>query len=251
MPYEHLAPYYDMLMRNMDYGEYADYLLGLAGRPRRVLDLACGTGKLAEALCRRGCDVVAADGSAEMLSVASVTLGAMSGLGPGNDNDAPALKKPLLLHQDMTELDLYGTVEAAFCTLDALNYLKTPQQFAKTLERVRLFVEPGGVFVFDLLTPEALEARDGALFMAEAEDVCCVWHCSWDRPLCRQDITIFARRHGELWQRHVEVHTERAFALDYVEDALNKAGFHEVRRHDMVEKEPPLKVDERVVFWAK
>ncbi|MCL1806120.1 MAG: class I SAM-dependent methyltransferase [Oscillospiraceae bacterium] len=240
MPYEHLAPHYDALMRNLDYGGYADYLLRLAGgseddrRPRRVLDLACGTGRLAEALCERGCDVVAVDNSVEMLSVAQ-------GRGCG----------ALFLHQDIVELDLYGTVEAAFCTLDALNYLETPKQFCKTLERVRLFLEPGGVFVFDLLTPDALAARNGAVFMADAEDVYCVWHCLWHSPLIRQDITLFAREDGGLWRRYDEVHTERAYELDYAEEALKEAGFQTVRRYGMMEGKPPDQGDERVVFWAK
>ncbi|MDR0325159.1 MAG: methyltransferase domain-containing protein [Oscillospiraceae bacterium] len=234
MAYEHLAFHYDALMRSLDYGAYADYLLALAGNPRRVLDLACGTGRLAAELCKRGCDVVAVDASPEMLSVAQ-------------ERDCGAL----FLMQDMTELDLYGTVEAVFCTLDALNYLTDPQQLIQTFARVRLFLEPGGAFLFDLLTPEALAARDGAVFMSDAENAYCIWCCAWEAPLCRQEVTLFSRQSGGLWKRHDETHTERAYELRFLEEALKDAGFEEIRLYGMMKTDSFSKDDERVVFAAR
>jgi SAM-dependent methyltransferase len=234
MPYEYLAPHYDALMRNMDYGAYADYLLELSGAPVRVLDLACGTGRLAQALCERGCDVTAADGSAEMLAIAQ-------GRGCGS----------LFLQQDMTELDLYGTVEAAFCTLDALNYLTREEQFRQVLARVKLFLEPGGAFIFDLLTPKALAARDGAVFMSDAEGVYCVWCCAWKEPFCNQEITLFAQTGNGLWRRSQETHTERAYHPDFVEKALLDAGFSAVTRHGMMESVTFNRFDERAVYCAR
>ncbi|MDR0294044.1 MAG: methyltransferase domain-containing protein [Oscillospiraceae bacterium] len=231
--YGYLAPHYDALMRGMDYGAYAETLLSLAGNPLRVLDLACGTGRLAEELCGRGCDVVAVDSSPEMLSVAQ-----------GRDCGA------LFLQQDMTELDLYGTVEAAFCTLDALNYLPSPQKLKRAFSRVRLFLEPGGAFIFDMLTPEALAARDGAVYMSDAEDAYCVWRCAWKAPYCRQEVTLFARQGGGLWKRYDETHTERAYAPGFVTEALREAGFAETRRRGMETAGPPREDDERIVFVA-
>lgn len=233
MPYEHLAYHYDNLMTGMDYDAYADYLLSFIGERRRVLDLACGTGRLAETLCKRGCDVVAADGSPEMLSVAQAReCGA------------------LFLLQDMTELDLYGTVEATFCTLDALNYLTTPKKLKQVLARVRLFLEPGGVFVFDILTPCALEGRDGMVFMSDSKDAYCVWNCAWKAPHCRQDMTLFTRHNGNLWRRNDETHIERAYELSFIEDALKEAGFSQIRQYGMMSKDPPGETAERVVFVA-
>ncbi|MDR1668855.1 MAG: class I SAM-dependent methyltransferase [Oscillospiraceae bacterium] len=235
MPYGSLAARYDGLMSGFDYEAYADYLLSFAGERRRVLDLACGTGRLAEILSRRGCDVTAADASPEMLAVAQ-------------NRDC---RNVLFLLQDMAELDLYGTVEAVFCTLDALNYLQTPQKLKETFRRVRLFLEPGGVFVFDVLTPEALSSRDGAVFMSDSEDAYCVWNCAWKAPFCRQEITLFSRRGENLWERHEEVHTERAYRLSFIEGALAEAGFASVRQYGMLSKDPPGKHAERVVFAAK
>lgn len=237
MPYQSLAAHYDSLMTGFDYEAYAEYLLSFTGERRRVLDLACGTGRLAEILCRRGCDVVAVDGSPEMLSVARHRRY------EGNP--------PLFLLQDMTDLDLYGTVEAAFCTLDALNYLLTPQKLKKTFRRVRLFLEPGGVFVFDVLVPKALSSRDGAAFMSDSEDAVCVWRCAWESPYLHQEITLFSRRADNLWARYEETHTERAYKLPYIEKTLREVGFSSVRQFGMLTKEVPSQNAERVVFVAE
>jgi SAM-dependent methyltransferase len=235
MPYEHLAGHYDALMRQVDYAAYADTLLEMAGFPTRVLDLACGTGRLAAVLCERGCDVVAVDSSAEMLTAARERT----------------IDNCLFLQQDMAGLDLYGTVEAAFCTMDALNYLTSEERFKQTLGRVRLFLEPGGAFVFDLLTPEALAARNGMVFMSDAEGAYCVWCCSWNEPLLNQEITLFTQTEGGLWRRADETHTERAYRPEFVEDALKEAGFGEVRRHGMMKTVAFNQFDERTVYLAK
>jgi SAM-dependent methyltransferase len=229
MPYQHLALYYDALMRNVDYGAYANFLLKHAGSPVRVLDLACGTGRLAQELTERGCDVVATDGSPEMLTVAQ-------GRGCG----------ALFLLQKMSELDLFGTVEAAFCTFDALNYLNCEKEFRRTLERVRLFVEPGGSFIFDIITSQALAARNGSVFYSDAEDVYCNWRCTWKNPFCRQEIVLFAKTEGNLWERFDEIHTERAFESAFVEESLREAGFATV-----LKLHPPFGGDDRVVYMAK
>jgi SAM-dependent methyltransferase len=242
MPYEHLASHYDALMRNMDYDAYADYLLTLSRAPTRVLDLACGTGRLAQVLCGRGCDVVAVDGSAEMLTVARNRFDAdmRSGSHP-----------PLFIQQDMAELDLYGTVEAVFCTFDALNYLTVEKQFKQALKRVRLFLEPGGSFVFDLLTPGALMARNGMVFMSDAEGVYCVWRCTWKEPLLHQEITLFTRQGDGLWRRAGETHTERAYRPEFVESALREAGFNGIEQVGMMKTVAFNQYDERFVFVAR
>ncbi len=237
MPYRNLAAHYDSLMDGFDYEAYADYLLSFTSARRSVLDLACGTGRLAEILSLRGCDVVAVDASPDMLSVAQ--------------NRDYGDNAPLFLLQDMAELDLYGTVEAAFCTLDALNYLPSPQKLTETFRRVRLFLEPGGVFIFDVLTPEALASRDGAVFMSDAEDAVCVWRCAWNAPRLRQEMTLFVHRGDNLWERREETHTERAYKLPFIEKALADTGFTSVRKHGMMTKDPPGKNAERVVFVAE
>ena len=107
--YNEFAYVYDMLI-DRDYAAAADRIEEMfekyGVKPELVLDLACGTGTLTGILAERGYDMIGLDLSEDMLSVA-------------------AAKNPGIrfLHQDMTEFELYGTVDAIVCTLDAVNYI--------------------------------------------------------------------------------------------------------------------------------
>ena len=71
--YTHVAPYYDRLM-DVDYREWAGYLrqiwAGLGLKPRRILELGCGTGGVTIPLAQMGYEILAADRSPAMLAVA-------------------------------------------------------------------------------------------------------------------------------------------------------------------------------------
>src|ERR1051326_6843388 len=68
------APLYDLLMHDVPYGAWIEYLRGLLAlynaRPRRILDLACGTGNVTERLCAEGYTVVGVDLAADMIAEA-------------------------------------------------------------------------------------------------------------------------------------------------------------------------------------
>ena len=80
------------------------------------------------------------------------------------------------LCQDMQELDLYGTVDAAVCTLDSLNHVNDLLVVQKILNRVSLFLNPGGIFIFDVNTVYKHQYVLGNnTFVYDCEDVYCVW----------------------------------------------------------------------------
>jgi len=234
--YDTLAPFYDGLMSHVDYPRWADYMLDLAGPVHRVLDLGCGTGTFAEILCRRGRDVEACDRSAAMLSLAQ-------------RRDCGAL----FLQQDMTRLDLYGTVQAAFCTLDGMNHLTKPRDFLAAARRVRLFLEPGGAFVFDMLTPHALRARHGRVFSSESGQTLCLWRCHRQQgtPLHHAATTLFAPEPDGRYTRFDGSQTERAYSAQEVRALLHRAGFPHVSAYAMFSHRKPTAQTQRVVYVAR
>lgn len=143
MSYDVFARYYDALTQNVNYEEMADYLCALLDKEGHkaglTLDLACGTGSLTLALARRGLDIYGVDASMEMLSAAQ-------------EKAAEEELSILFLCQKMQTLDLYGTVNTVFCTLDSLNHLTREEDVRKTFSRVALFLEPNGYFIFDMNT---------------------------------------------------------------------------------------------------
>ena len=97
--YDALAPWYDALTPDVPYEQYADFyervFAGREGEFKLLLDLCCGTGTLALMMSGRGYDMIAADGSEEMLMCArEKAYGA-------------AVPMPLFICQRAGELDLY------------------------------------------------------------------------------------------------------------------------------------------------
>lgn len=240
-----LAARYDDLMSDVSYPEWADRIerhFHRHGRPvHTVLDLACGTGTLSCLLAQRGYEVIGADSSAEMLAVAAEKAGRTCP--PGN---------PIFLCQSMEELDLYGTVDACLCCLDSVNHLPGPKALRRMLRRVRLFLEPGGIFLFDINTPERLRSLDGQVFLDEREDLYCVWRASWSerRQTCFFGLDLF-RRTGALWERGAGEWEEYAFKPAELEAELKQAGFKNVRQFGEGKLRPPRPSDGRILFRAE
>ena len=183
--YSGLAAVYDRLIGEKTPAVFArrlDVLLSRAGaRGGLVLDLGCGTGAVMRALCARGYELIGCDCSAEMLEQARRRC-----------EDLPV--PPVLICQDMAELDLYGTVRAAYSCLDTVNYLTDPHQLQAAFRRVRLFLEPGGVFLFDVKSPALFEEQGGTVSVYEDDDFFCVWQYGMpSRNIAVHQVDIFQK----------------------------------------------------------
>ena len=217
--YNRLAGVYDGLTADVPYGAFAgfyEHVFDLYGiSPHMVLDMACGTGTLTAIMADRGYEMIAVDASEEMLAVA-------------HEKTINCRIKPLLLCQKLEELDLYGTVEAAVSSLDGLNYIPS-EKLSEVYRRLHLFIEPGGVLVFDILRPEALEALDGQVFIDENDETFCVWRTEYDSDSmsCRYGMDVFIRD-ADRWERSFEEHVEYAHPVDRVISQLEAAGFDSV-----------------------
>ena len=237
--YEPLAAAYDGLTEDVGYEKRADYLEKLFARSRipvrTVLDLACGTGTMTWLLTGRGYEMIGADMSEEMLAAAMMKSGTVEGV------------QPIFLHQSMPQLDLYGTVDAAICCLDSLNYLTKPRQVQETFRRLRLFIAPGGTLIFDVNTPEKFRSLDGQVFLDENEDSYCVWRTEFSRGLCTYWIDLF-RREGELWRRSLEVHRQRCYTAEELTAWLKEAGFGEIRIYGDCRRRAPREGEQRIYF---
>ncbi len=243
--YSFLAGCYDALTYDVDYAAWADYAekhfrrRGLPGNT--VLDLACGTGSLTWELAARGYEMIGVDRSPEMLAQAA---------GKARQVRTP----PLFLCQSMEKLDLYGTVDACVCCLDSVNYVTDPKKLKKTFQRVRLFLVPGGLFLFDVNSPEKLEDLDGQVFLDETEDSYCVWRPEYSRRsrICSYYMDLF-RRDPEtgLWDREEELHRERAYTPEELTALLREAGFSEVKVYGNRKLRPPAPGEERLFFAAR
>ncbi len=217
MQYSALAGLYDALTDNVPYREYAAQIERLFRRYRQkpsiVLELACGTGSLTALLAERGYEMIAADISAEMLTLA-------------RDKCQGLPVPPVFICQDMCELDLYGTVQAAVCCLDSVNYLPDRRQLKRAFARVSLFLEQGGLFLFDVKTPALFRQMAGLCSVDEGEGWFSAWRYGWEAKsrLCVHQVDLFFEEEG-VYRRRTEEHYQRAYPRAVLEQVLAETGF--------------------------
>ncbi len=218
--YKMLAEQYDRLTNDVDYTAVVDFyetILAREGvRPRTAVDLACGTGSVTSILAQRGYVTTGVDMSEEMLTVAF-------------DKTADLDNRPQFVCQKLQELYLPRGVDLAVCALDSMDYITEPADCAEAIRRIYKALNPGGVFIFDVNTPEKLRNMDGQVFLDEDEDVYCVWRGDFDPEsnICSYGMDLFCRR-GELWERSFEEHREYAYSAEQLTGYLKDAGFTSV-----------------------
>ena len=215
-----LARYYDKLNYNADYKKVADYIEDIFAlydkKPELVLDLACGTGSLTLELARRGYDMTGLDISADMLSAAS-----------SKKNKGGSI---LWINQDMRDFELYGTVDAIICCFDSLNYILDEQEIGKCFWLVYNYLNPGGLFIFDVNSEykfgHVYGARD---IILEREGILCAWRNNYNKRsrICEFYISLFARQPDGGYKRYDELQRERYYNPDKLAKLL--AGFADIK----------------------
>ena len=240
MSYDLFAEYYDELMSEVDYPARARYIDAIIKKRKPdahlLVDLACGTGSMTVEFADLGYDVIGVDLSENMLSKAR------------EKSDGSIL----YLCQSMQELDMYGTIDAFVCTLDSLNHIEDREQLLLALSRVSLFLEPDGVFVFDMNTPYKHEKilADNA-FVYDTGEVYCVWQNEYAGD-GRVDIFLdfFEQQPDGSYFRESEYFSETAYSVGETEKMLNAAGLKLLAAYDDMTCDEPKPDSERLVFVA-
>lgn len=241
--YNSFAEYYDELMEDARYSDRCDYLLELFKRHNHeaglTLDLACGTGSLTIELKKRGVDVYGVDASVEMLSEA---------MQKSLEQDL----RILFLNQKMQELDLYGTVDTCVCTLDSINHITDLDTLRRAFDRVGLFMNSGGLFVFDVNTvyKHRHVLADNA-FIIENDRVFCAWQNTLeDNNIVRVDLDFFEEENG-VYYRTGESFCERAYSDEELRQLLCEAGFTVEAVYGDFSFEPPREDEQRAIYVAR
>ena len=241
--YHNLAVSYDRLTSDVDYEATVDFYYEILKQeglsPRTAVDLACGTGSVTAILAKKGLQVIGVDMSEEMLTVASQKAGE-EGL------------MPWFICQSLQRLRLPRAVDMAVCALDSLDYITDPADCKEAIRRVYKYLNPGGIFIFDVNTPEKLRAMDGQVFLDEDDDVYCVWRGEFDEEtnICSYGMDLFQRK-GNLWERSFEEHCEYAYSAEELVSYLKAAGFTHIRVYGDRRMEAPAAGEQRIYIKAR
>lgn len=238
--YTVFSEYYDSLTSNVNYTQRADYIEKLFRHYNHdagiTLDLACGTGSLTIELKKRGYDIYGADGSSNMLMVAQQKA---------CEEDLSIL----FLRQKMQSLDLFGTIDTCICTLDSLNHIINKEELQKAFDKVSLFMNKGGLFIFDVNTvyKHKVVLADN-VFVYDKSSVFCVWQ----NTLLRDNITRisldFFEKAGNVYHRSSESFCERAYSDEELEEMILKSGFEILDIFGELSFEKPKQDSQRNVY---
>ncbi len=241
--YDVFADFYDQLTLNVEYKDRAEYIIEifkkLGHNMGLTLDLACGTGSLTIELAKRGIDVYGIDGSSEMLSQAM-------------EKSCEENLNILFLCQQMQEIDLYGTIDTCVCTLDSINHLTDIKDVQNTFDKVSLFMNKKGYFLFDVNTIyKHQEILKDNTFVYDTDDVYCVWQNSLkENYIIEMDLDFFYRE-DDAYYRYEEHFCERAYSHEQLATMLEKAGFELVACYGDMTFEPAKEKEQRAIYIAR
>lgn len=214
--YSFFAEFYDQYMSHVDYNLWLDMIMGWVKRfskqsPNRILELACGTANIAEALVAQGFDVDACDFSPFMLHMADAKL-----------------YKPNLWRQSMTDKLPEGrSYDLVLCLFDSVNYLHTKTEIKSMLANVYKAINPGGMFVFDISTlMNSRENFNDTTQFHQVHSGYLVHQAHYDSLANRQRsiLTLF-RKNALGYSKQVEYHSQRVYRTHDLIDLIAPSGF--------------------------
>jgi SAM-dependent methyltransferase len=225
------AELYDLFYAEKDYAGEAGFVHDClarhaAGPARRLVELACGTGRHALELERLGHEVVAVDHSESMLRVArgrAAAAGSRVEFRPG----------------DLRSLDVPGApFDAAVCLFDSIGYVATNAALEAALRGVHRAVRPGGLFLFEFWHAAAMlrdydPVRIRRWTVPEGEIVrISETRLECDKQLAHVAYSVHEHRRDGTFASLRETQTNRYFLVQEMARWLETTGFAPVAWHD-------------------
>lgn len=242
--YGRFAMYYDRLTGDVPYRSAAAFFDGvireILPEAGLLLDLACGTGSLSLELSKLGYDIIGVDASEDMLAAAM--------------QKTPEFPSPVMfLNQRAEDLDLYGTVDVCVCSLDSLNHLPNEAALDKSIQRVSLFLNPNGIFLFDINTlykhRHVLSDND---FIYEYENFLCLWRNSLnDDDSIDISLDFFEKTGNNTYKRYSESFSERYYDPELIKSLLKKHSLELLHIYDGDNYSAPIETSQRLLYVAK
>lgn len=215
--YDALADAYDELTASYDHETWLTHLVAVAERHglrgRRLLDVACGTGKSFAPMLERGYRVTACDVSAGMLAQARARAGS----------------NVRLERADMCALPALGRFDLITCLDDSLNYVVDPAQLHLALFGMRRLLAPGGLIVLDVNSLLTYRTSFAETWVRPSPDSFIAWHGHASTAhvagaTAKATITVFRNRDRDTWSRRESEHEQRHWPPATLRAAAEEGG---------------------------
>ena len=135
-----------------------------------------------------------------------------------------------------------------------MNYLLEEADLLTVFKLVNNYLDPKGLFIFDLNTRYKYEILLGETTISEnREEGSFIWDNYFDEEegINQYDLTLFIREEGDLYRKYEETHFQRVYELETVKRLLKEAGLMFVAAYDAFTKEPVREDSERIYIIAR
>lgn len=241
--YTGFAQVYDQLMDNIDYDKWCKYIIELLKENNVhdgiVLDLGCGTGNVTTRLSKAGYDMIGVDNSQDMLNIAMEKRGQDEGI--------------LYLLQDMRDFELYGTVAAVVSVCDSINYITDYEDLVQVFKLVNNYLDPNGVFIFDLKTIKNFENIGDSVIAEDREDCSFIWDNYFDEEdnINEYQLSVFVKAQDSRYDKFSEMHYQKAYSIEEIKSALEEAGLKFQNAYEAFSKNNVNEDNERIYVIAR
>ncbi|MFC6180877.1 class I SAM-dependent DNA methyltransferase [Lactiplantibacillus daowaiensis] len=238
MIYQTFAELYDELFDPAMYQQWLDFVRRqLPDQTGEVLELACGTGRLAVLLAQAGYHVTGFDLSDNMLALAQ------------QHAEAADVTIPLI-EGNMLDLSELGTFSAVTCFADSFCYLPDITQVQQAFTEVAQHLTADGKFLFDVITPHQTDdVYPGYMYNYRDDERAFMWtsYAGETPHSAEHDLTFFIWNDDkQAFDEVSELHQEQTYDLATYQQALAAAGFsHVTVTADFGQHEP----DDQTTRW--
>lgn len=243
MSYGEFAKIYDKLINeDIDYDKIAnrinEVISKLDIKKEDYLDLACGTGNVSIKICSEFDNIYLVDLSEDMLSEADEKF-------RGNNN------YPMIICQDMVNLELNHRFDLITCMLDSTNYLIEDGELQKYFNNIYNHLKEDGIFIFDINSYYKISNILGNnIYIHNEDNIFYSWENEFEDDVVGMFLTFFVKD-GDKYEKFEEEHYERGYTEFEIEEALKNAGLKLVSKYDEYTKNQVNEKSERIMYVVK
>jgi SAM-dependent methyltransferase len=220
--YKDFAYIYDKLSFDIAYDFYAENIKKLikkhAIKNDRMLELACGSGKLTEHFFDDFKEIDAVDLSEDMLNVFSQKHG---------------FDKAHLFCSNMVEFVNENSYDLIVVLLDSVNYLTDKKDFERLIENSYKNLKKGGLLVFDLNSEYKMKEIFGdETYVYEYEDIFYSRDCLTEGDIVDMELNFFIEEENGFYKRIIENQVQRIYSIEYAREKLLENNFSDIEIFD-------------------
>jgi ubiquinone/menaquinone biosynthesis C-methylase UbiE len=214
--YKFISRIYDNVGKN-EHKKWTEFIFKLfikyKVKPKKILDIGCGTGESSIYFLKKGYNVVGLDKESNMLKIAK------------NKIKRQKLKMKFF-KQDMRSLKIPIKFDAVVSLNYVMNYL-IKKDFEQVLNRIFFHLNENGIFIFDYLNYKYLLKECDNIEIENFEDFLYFRKGKFEKKTKKGvfDFYLFSKGKNNTYKKYSERHIEYEYKINEIKKIIRKTNF--------------------------